>query len=112
MLRKFQVSPFYRLGDMEKTSLLQEVVLNYYRISTGRPRRSYKKQYDGEMGQKVRYSLGKVYIGPPTPTHQQEDNPSAKWIKKKSSQEDVTESLAAQQHQLNSNMHVSPTTIR
>ena len=27
MLRKFQVNPVYCLGDMDKTSLLQEVVL-------------------------------------------------------------------------------------
>ena len=31
ILKKFKVNPFYRFGEMEKTSLLQEVVLNYYR---------------------------------------------------------------------------------
>lgn len=31
MLKKFQVNPFCSLGDMYKTSMLQEVVLNYYR---------------------------------------------------------------------------------
>lgn len=69
MLRKFQVNAFYHLGDMDKTSLLQEVVLNYYRISTRRPRKSYKRQYDVEIGQKVRYSLEKFDIGPPTLAH-------------------------------------------
>jgi len=52
--------------------------LNYYKIPTRRPRRSYKRQYDGEMGKKVRYYLGKVDIGTPTLAHQQEDNPSTK----------------------------------
>jgi len=67
MCRKFQVNPFYHLVDMDKASHIQEIVLNYYKISTGRPRRSYMRKYDGEMGQKVMYSLGNVGIGPTTP---------------------------------------------
>jgi len=78
MHRKFQVNPFYHLGDMEKTSLLHEAILNYYKISTGKQRRSYKRQCDGEMGQKVRYYSGKVNIGPRTHAYQQEDNRSTK----------------------------------
>lgn len=67
MLIKFQVNPFFRLGDMDKTILLQKVVQKYYMISIGRPRRSYKTQYDRKMGQKIMYSLGKIDIGRPTP---------------------------------------------
>lgn len=31
MLRKFLVNPFYCLGDMNKTILGQEIILNYYK---------------------------------------------------------------------------------
>jgi len=35
IIRIFQVNPFYRLGDMEKTSLFQEAALTFENIVCG-----------------------------------------------------------------------------